>query len=1052
MKDFHNVSDDVKPQIRVTYTHRRKYTEVESLVVTLEAGDLKSNSLLFNMGNRKLPFKKGKRATDNMVEVIDEVQYDSTMWQEVIVQRLKEEERLLQDGKLHEADTLQWQYANRDITYASSPFQSSMERLSAFGKTIPQEKIYIHMDNTCYFQGDTIWFAAYTRKTSTDTPSNVSGVLYVELLNNDGYLVERKLIEMREGRGNGFFALNNQIQYSGFYELRAYTRWQLNWGLFEHPHSRIASRWFASKDLEQEFYRDYEKLYSRVFPVYDRPLSPGNYERDMTLRVLRRTFKNNPDTPQPTLTLYPEGGNLVAGVENSVAFEAVMSDGQWLKGSLTPNSLTPSNLTPAPSPGRGEVPTVNRGRGVFTIVPEKGMEREVTFTTEDGQTVKAKLPKPEERGVAMRVQQEGDSTRIVMHLTGLSPDSLGLTIMHEGRVETFYALSNYADTAGIKPLPIGEAAKRAGVHQVTVFDTSGHVWADRLFFVTRQEEMQPTLSVSGAKEEYQPYDSIGLDIQGKAGEATLSLTVRDGYQADALYDNANIMVEMLLSSEIRGFVPDPGWFFEADDSVHRAALDLLMMTQGWRRFNWRDMAVRGTWDLTQPDEKTPTIQGSVRNHAQIYSAERIEMELERAKERYFEMDEDDNMAENVKQTNKKVHDNDLNQENEKEQMFEKERARQRGWAKPLDIEVRVHAELLPSADGDILTREVETKNGHFRFHLPPYYGRRIFFLDASDTTKWKKRRNYPWVRTSNPPTEFNVKINFPFPRFVKPYNFYQNHLKEVRNVYSGPASILADSVHILKEVSVTQKHGRLRGFDQSQPAVIMDAYDAMILVDDSGIHDEQCASFAVNLVRALFGDYGLEYPYRGKVNEESNEVPENIYEVYGPGATRRGLPQYIDLPVDSLYSHKYLRTLGRGFNFSQDEMNDYTIDKRHKIAIYTDYCPRLEGSKAYSGSNLPETRVAIYPFYDGSRRTIYTNRRYILDGFAAPAEFYSPNYSKQTPPEVPTDYRRTLYWNPSLKLDEEGRARVTLYNNSRTTQIEVEAAGQAADGTLLWNR
>ncbi len=61
-------------------------------------------------------------------------------------------------------------------------------------------------------------------------------------------------------------------------------------------------------------------------------------------------------------------------------------------------------------------------------------------------------------------------------------------------------------------------------------------------------------------------------------------------------------------------------------------------------------------------------------------------------------------------------------------------------------------------------------------------------------------------------------------------------------------------------------------------------------------------------------------------------------------------------------------------------------------------------------------------------------------------------YTRQTLPEVPTDYRRTLYWNPNLKLDAEGCARVTLYNNSRTTQIQVEAAGQAADGTLLWNR
>ena len=75
-----------------------------------------------------------------------------------------------------------------------------------------------------------------------------------------------------------------------------------------------------------------------------------------------------------------------------------------------------------------------------------------------------------------------------------------------------------------------------------------------------------------------------------------------------------------------------------------------------------------------------------------------------------------------------------------------------------------------------------------------------------------------------------------------------------------------------------------------------------------------------------------------------------------------------------------------------------------------------------------------------------------IETVATSSEFYSPDYSCQTPPEVPTDYRRTLYWNPNLKLDEEGRARVTLYNNSRTTQIQVEAAGQATDGTLLWNK
>ena len=80
------------------------------------------------------------------------------------------------------------------FTFAQeSAFEKFVSRQDAFGKTIPQEKVYVHLDNTCYFQGDTIWFTAYTRQTNTDRPSEVSGVLYVELLNNDGYLVERFL-------------------------------------------------------------------------------------------------------------------------------------------------------------------------------------------------------------------------------------------------------------------------------------------------------------------------------------------------------------------------------------------------------------------------------------------------------------------------------------------------------------------------------------------------------------------------------------------------------------------------------------------------------------------------------------------------------------------------------------------------------------------------------------------------------------------------------------------------------------------------------------------
>ena len=106
------------------------------------------------------------------------------------------------------------------------------DRLQKFGKNIPQEQIFIHTDNTCYFLGDTIYYKAYVRR-SDGLPSRVSKVLYVELLNQDGYLVQRQLLELDKGEAHGDFALEDTL-YGGYYELRAYTRWQLNWGETEH--------------------------------------------------------------------------------------------------------------------------------------------------------------------------------------------------------------------------------------------------------------------------------------------------------------------------------------------------------------------------------------------------------------------------------------------------------------------------------------------------------------------------------------------------------------------------------------------------------------------------------------------------------------------------------------------------------------------------------------------------------------------------------------------------------------------------------------------------
>ncbi|MBR5775511.1 MAG: hypothetical protein IKY42_04510, partial [Bacteroidaceae bacterium] len=673
--------------------------------------------------------------------------------------------------------------------YKDTPFAAYIERLQAFGQRIPQEKVFIHMDNTCYFQGDTIWFSAYTRQTNTGQPSQMSGVLYVELYNHEGYMVERKLIEMSKGRGDGFFALNQPVMYSGFYELRAYTRWQLNWGVFEHKHSRLAGEWFLTKALEKEYYRDYHKLYSRVFPVYDRPEDPENPERFMTSRIMRRKFKDedNIDPRTQTLTLFPEGGNLVAGVPCRVAYEATWNDGEWLEGNLQVAGQS--------------VPVVHRGRGVFTITVKEGEEAEAVFQSKDGQSVKAKLPQPRKEGAVLTVWEEADKWSVKVALSaGLHPDSVGMTVMHEGNLCHFRPMKERENN-----FVFGTQELKPGVNQVTVFDTQGGILADRLFFVRGGGMDKPVLSMKTEKEEYKPYEKISLAIESPAAGTPISVAVRDGYQMDYLHDNGNIMTEMLLASEIKGFIPEPGWYFEKDDEQHRKALDLLMMTQGWRRFEWQDMAVKGNWELTQPAEKAPIIMGSV------YDFDLEWMTSEAQKDNHNVKIETEDIEAAAATEEVTENDESVRADVESWQDYKQKYASKTN----LKYEVKVHAELVHPQEEKAIVGETVTQQGLFRVQLPRFYGESIFFLSAADTTKWKPGEQYTWIQML--PTEsdlpenkrkkfrvetskFFVRVAMPYPNFVNKYNFYQENLIAGKNVKETKWFETEDGTTLMNEV------------------------------------------------------------------------------------------------------------------------------------------------------------------------------------------------------------------------------------------------------------
>lgn len=944
-------------------------------------------------------------------------------------------------------------------TASSSALPTTLEgwadRLTRFGKGVPQEKVYVHMDNTCYFLGDTIWYAAYTRRTDKGLPSNVSRVLYVELYNQDGYLVERQLVEMQNGHGHGQFALPDTL-YGGYYELRAYTRWQLNWGLTEHEHTSEAEAWFFNNALAHEFYRDYDKLYSRVFPVYDKPLEPGEFFRDMTTRPPRRYFKNGAEEPQPVLSLFPEGGDLVANTPCRVAFEAAMEDGKWLEGKV---EVEMKGEKVKVKNERGEevqaVATISRGRGLLTFTPQAESEYVVRFTASDGRTVETPIERVLTDGVALSVERQTSGYLINVRARGtIASKPLGMTVMREGIVEKYETIEPGAKEPQFL-LPFSELT--AGVHQVTVFDDAGRVWADRLFFVTSPSICQPTLTVNGLKDEYSPFEEVTIELVAPPSApegANLSLSIRDAATQDPTYDSGNILTEMLLASEIKGFVPHPQYFFQADDEEHRQALDLLMMTQGWRRFDWQTMATPGAFELTQPAETlTPILRGEVLNYSASWWQDDvrgvgtvptpIQMEdsiknlqpsassskTPEAEYRGSLHESDEGVSVETEYTGlgqAEIFESIIAETYAHESRYPSGSYRMRGTIatarfnakeSPLKKEVRVHAEFTQPGSESVVG-DMATQDGKFSIQTPHFEGDCIFFLAASDTTKWKADKPHSWISMEEKDEpEFYVRISEHYPRFTKPYEHYQTALYSEKQKSLGTSHFDATKFETeMSGITVRANRGGLRHFDRSKPAYVVDAYNAYNSACDAGLMEGRFIGrfHFINSMARL---------YAGDMNTRNAYLLESRYDGYN--ISRNISPAKID-------RFNYLMNLD-------------------SVRIYTDYNPRTGGDPRVTEDNVERLTIDLQQIPDDGMRVTYRDRRYILQGFSIAEDFYHPNYRLSPPQEGQTDYRRTLYWNPDLQLDANGRATVSFFTGSRPAALVIDAQGQAADGTFLTN-
>ena len=464
------------------------------------------------------------------------------------------------------------------------------QHFASFTKNYPQEKVYLHFDNTAYYLGENIWFKAYIVQADQNSLTQLSKILYVDLVSAEGYVIETQKLKIENGQCHGTLKPIGKSN-GGFYEIRAYTSYMLNFGS--------------------------ENYFSRVFPVFDKPKTLGEFDPTITdspnsqrIPQIRNSYEQN---ARLAVTFFPEGGNLIEGLQSKIAFKATAKNGESVNIAGSVYNEKDERLV--------DFATEYLGMGNFELTPTSGKYwAKVKFNKRE---YKFELPAAMRSGYTMTIDNE-DAQKIniqVQKNTNTSNDALGLCISSRGVIYDTEAVDLNTKTPANISFP--KAKLPSGVSQITLYKVSGEVLSERLVFVNHHDEIK--IALSQYKSTYKPFEKIDLSFhlnnpQNTPTETSFSLAVRDAATSSNNPNSENIMTNLLLSSEVRGYIENPGYYFQSEDNNRKRDLDLLLLTQGWSRYSWKQITKEKAFTLKYPIEKELDLYGSV---ASLYQKKRM---------------------------------------------------------------------------------------------------------------------------------------------------------------------------------------------------------------------------------------------------------------------------------------------------------------------------------------------------------------------------------------------------------------------------------------------
>ncbi len=521
-----------------------------------------------------------------------------------------------------------------------------------------QEKVYLHLDKPYYAIGDNIWFKAYTIDAKTSLPSSRSRILYVELINEKDSISKQLKIQMRGGMAWGDFKLTDSLS-EGNYRVRAYTQWMRNAGseFFFDKTIKIGNSWankvftksknVVSTDNGQQKvtstiqFTDKQNIsYVNREVTYEVKLNNKNAARGKTVTnsqgeviidvvnkqpelyksgfilatiVLPNGQKVVKEIPLKTTSkdidvqFFPEGGKLVENLPNKLGVKAVNSNGL---GELTKGTIL--NLQGLEI---AKFETNHLGMGSFLLNPLLGQSYKAKLVFTDGTQKILDLPKAEKTGRVLTVNNT-DSTKMLIkfYLSEelLNNEEYNLVAQHNGKV---YFSAKVVANKQVTALTVPKDSLPSGIIQISLLSSDFTPLNERIVFVNNLHD-KIDIRTENLNATYQKRAKVNIAVSATnidkpvQGSFSVSVTNTTAVKPDP-ENETNIHTRFLLTSDLVGYVEKPNYYFLKNNKDTRQDLDNLLLTQGWRKIDWKQINSGQEPAIVYPVEKKMQISGTV---------------------------------------------------------------------------------------------------------------------------------------------------------------------------------------------------------------------------------------------------------------------------------------------------------------------------------------------------------------------------------------------------------------------------------------------------------